>query len=255
MKILAVANQKGGVGKTVFSILITFFLRDKGFKVLAVDVDPQANLSKTLKKSNAKVIGSASELFTQELDKPDMSLEDQQVMLFEADQVLLDIERADPKVIIQVKSNLSNLAEDFDFCVIDTPPTLGLRMTAALVNANYVLSPIELEEYSIDGITKMLQTIFGVKQRWNEDLNFLGMVTNKFNSRSERQKETLNQLLTTYPQLIIPGKVGIRSSIPEALADGKAVWDLKKSSAAREASKEIEEIFNYIMDKMEVTNA
>lgn len=62
-------------------------------------------------------------------------------------------------------------------------------MSAALIVANHVLSPIELEEYSIDGITKMLQTIFGVKSKWNPDLNFLGMLPNRFNSRSEDQKK------------------------------------------------------------------
>ncbi|MCV5676224.1 ParA family protein, partial [Escherichia coli] len=64
------------------------------------------------------------------------------------------------------KDHLAALASQFDHCVIDTPPTLGLRMSAALIVANHVLSPIELEEYSIDGITKMLQTIFGVKLKW-----------------------------------------------------------------------------------------
>lgn len=109
-------------------------------------------------------------------------------------------------------------------------------MTAALIVANYVLSPIELEEYSIDGIEKMLKTVFGVKNKWNPDLNFLGMLPNRFNPRSEAQRETLKQLLSKYAHLLIAAKIGIRSSIPEALSEGKPVWHLKKT-AAREATK------------------
>ena len=134
---------------------------------------------------------------------------------------MADIERAPLTVMSTFKDHLTALASQFDHCVIDTPPTLGLRMSAALIVANHVLSPIELEEYSIDGITKMLQTIFGVKSKWNPDLNFLGMLPNRFNSRSEDQKKTLMNLVENYAHLLIRARIGIRSSIPEALSEGK----------------------------------
>jgi chromosome partitioning protein len=118
-------------------------------------------------------------------------------------------------------------------------------MTAALIAADYVLAPIELEEYSIDGITKMLQTIFGVKQQWNPNLIFLGMLPNKFNPNSARQKATFIDLVKSHSHLVIPARIGIRSSIPEALADGVPVWKLKKS-AAREASREFTEAFDVV---------
>lgn len=76
-------------------------------------------------------------------------------------------------------------------------------MSAALIVANHVLSSTELEEYSIDGITKMLQTIFGVKSKWNPDLNFPGMLPNRFNSRSEDQKKILMNLVENYAHLLI----------------------------------------------------
>ena len=102
-------------------------------------------------------------------------------------------------------------------------------------------------EKSIDGLKKMLQTIFGVKQKWNPDLNFLGMLPNRFNPRSLAQKETLMELIKHYAQLLIPAKISIRSSIPEALAEGIPVWQLKK------AAKEFQQAFDIIFNKMGVS--
>lgn len=250
MKIIVVTNQKGGVGKSVFSTHIAMGLAEEpGMnRGLFIEFDAQGNSSKTIKKSGAKVIAQASQLFSDEplnIDPVDG------LNLIEADAKLADIERAPLDVMGYLKDQMNTLAPYFDYCVIDTPPTLGLRMTAALIVADYVLAPIELEEYSIDGITKMLQTVFGVKQKWNPDLEFLGMLPNRFNSRSEEQKRTLVSLLENYSHLLIPAKIGIRASIPEALAEGLPVWKLKKT-AAREAAKEFQEAFNVIFTKMGV---
>lgn len=250
MKILVVANQKGGVGKSILSTHIAMALAEEpGMnRGLIIEFDAQGNSSKTTKKSGAKVLAQASQLFSNE----PLSIEPANGLnLIEADGKLADIERAPLEVMGNLKEQMEALAPYFDYCVIDTPPALGLRMTAALIVADYVLAPIELEEYSIDGITKMLQTFFGVKQKWNPDLEFLGMLPNRFNSRSEEQKRALVALLENYSHLLIPAKIGIRASIPEALAEGLPVWKLKKT-AAREATKEFQEAFNVIFTKMGV---
>lgn len=250
MRILVVTNQKGGVGKSATSAHIAMGLDEEpGMKRgVFIEFDAQGNSSKSIKKYGAKVIAQASQLFSNEplnIDPADG------LNLIEADAQLTDIERAPLEVMGYLKEKMNSLAPHFDYCVIDTPPNLGLRMTAALIVADYVLAPIELEEYSIDGITKMLQTVFGVKQKWNPDLEFLGMLPNRFNSRSEEQKKTLVQLLENYSQLLIPAKIGIRASIPEALGLGLPVWKLKKT-AARDAAKEFQDAFDVIFTKMGV---
>ena len=101
----------------------------------------------------------------------------------------------------------------------------------------------------VDGIKMMLQTVFGVKQKYNPKLEFLGMLPNRFNSRSERQKKTFAQLVKNYSELLIPAKVGFRSSIPEALAAGVPVWSLKKT-AAKEAGREFKEAFRIVFDRV-----
>ena len=133
--------------------------------------------------------------------------------------------------------------------MIDTPPALGLRMSAALIAADYVACPIELEEYSIDGVTDMLKTVFGVRQKYNPDLRLLGIIANRFNPHSPRQKEALASLLANYDEFVVPAKISTRSAIPEALAAGVPVWRLAKSSA-REASAEVLSVFELLRKRM-----
>jgi chromosome partitioning protein len=245
MKRLVIANQKGGVGKTTIGVHIAYRLAELGRQVLFIDIDPQGNSSKTLRAHHGGVAGS--QLFAAEPVAPTRG---EGITLIAADARLVDIERADTQVVRHFLAQLRGLdAQPFDVCVIDTPPTMGLRLTAALMAADHVLAPIELEEYSLDGIEKLLKTVIGVRQQYNARLNFLGMLPNKFNPNSLRQKAAMQQLLTQFAPYLIPAKIGIRAGIPEALAAGMPVWRLKKT-AAREAGVELKAALDLVFARM-----
>jgi chromosome partitioning protein len=123
-----------------------------------------------------------------------------------------------------------------------------------LIAATAVVCPIELEEYSIDGVTDMLKTIFGVRQRYNPRLQLAGIVLNRFNPHSVRQKAAMQQLVDHYREFVIPARISTRSAIPEALAAGLPVWDLPKSSA-REASIELKALFGLLQQRMDSADA
>lgn len=251
MKVITVANQKGGVGKTAVACHLAFHLRDAGRSVLFIDLDPQGNASSTLAgEAQGPTEGVvASALF--EKKPPALPALRQGITLVQADMALTELERGDVQSIQTFRDNLQDVASQYDFAVIDTAPTFGLRMTAALVAADFVLSPIELESYSIQGITRMLQTIFGVQERYNPGLTFLGMLPNRFNGHSQAQRDNLKTLLGSYANLMVAAKIGNRSSIAEALQAGVPVWELPKT-AAREAGREMREAFALIESKMEV---
>lgn len=247
MKIVVITNQKGGVGKTTIATHFAYHLRDRvGARTLFVDLDPQGNSSKTLGEYATGIM--ASSWFAQRSQAPDVT--HQPIDLIQADAAMADLERQPASIINHFAAALDAVAERYDYCVIDTPPTLGLRMSGALIVADYVLAPIELEEYSIDGIVQMLKTIYGVREKYNKKLNFIGMLPNRFNSRSTSQKNTLKALGKDYAHLLLPAPIGFRTAIPEALHQKVPVWALRKT-AAREAAKEVDKAMMLIMEKVE----
>lgn len=247
MEVLAISNQKGGVGKTVIGVHKAIYLAEMAHKVIFIDFDSQGNASDTLSSMSSVAELRASELFNSTVSPLAAK---NGITLISADNAMADVDRADTSVLSTLKKNMDVISKGFDFCIIDTPPSLGLRMTAALLVADHVLAPIELENYSIKGIEKMLGTIFNVKKQWNPKLNFLGMLPNRFNGRSQAQKDTLASLTSNYEHLIINAPISLRSTIPEALNEGVPVWKLRKTTA-RIAGNEFKIAFKIVLDKIQ----
>jgi chromosome partitioning protein len=253
MRILSIANQKGGVGKSTLSSLFAFYLRDKcSARVLAIDLDSQRNLSHSLRQFGMDIPTTA--LFAESPIR--VPTERLAVSLIHGTPQLANLERASSEeahhrvetFVAQVRS----LGSSFDYCLIDPPPTLGVRMVAALACSDFVATPIELEEYSTQAVKDMLQTIFGVRQQWNKNLKFLGIIANRFMHNSVRQKAALRDLLENYRDYVLPVKISTRAAIPRALEDGCGVWNLPMP-AARDASAEVLQAFEALMQGMQET--
>jgi chromosome partitioning protein len=253
MQVLVFSNQKGGVGKSTLSVLFAHWLAEmNGARVGVIDLDTQCNCSKSLHRFDSGM--EAAALFeSQPVRVPEVAASS--IALFRGSKRLADLELAKPEAVIPLfRKHVALLAQAFDYVVIDTPPALGLRMSAALIAASRVVCPIELEEYSIDGVTDMLKTIFGVQKRYNPQLQLAGIVANRFNPHSVRQKAALHDLVLHYSDFVLPAKISTRSAIPEGLAAGVPVWQVAKSSA-REASAEVLQVFALLKQRMEPTAA
>jgi chromosome partitioning protein len=247
------SNQKGGVGKSTLSVLFAQWLADKkGASVCVVDLDSQCNCSKSM--ARFADASDAAALFAAELVEMPTSAAST-IRLLKGSKRLADLELARTEVVIPAfRKQVVALSKAYDFVVIDTPPALGLRMSAALIAADAVVCPIELEEYSIDGVTDMLKTIFGVQKRYNPRLRLAGIVANRFNPHSVRQKAALRDLVANYSEFVLPAKISTRSAIPEALAAGVPVWQLARSSA-RDATLEVFEVFDLVWRRMHANAA
>ena len=254
MKTLVTANQKGGVGKTSTLVHLAFdFFERRELRVAVIDLDTQANASWTLQQHKSGQV--ASTLFDANNDGFREFVEQLPpgplMRLIESDAKLADMERRNIGEASQnFKKNLAALREVFDVVLIDTAPSLGVSMAAALFAADYVLSPIELEAYSIQGIKKMVTTIANVRKT-NKTLQFLGMMPSKVDARNPRHARHLEELERAYPQLMIPARIGLRSSIADALATGVPVWKIKKT-AARKAAQEVRALANYVFERLEI---
>lgn len=251
MKTLVIANQKGGVGKTTLLFHLGVHLMEKGKSVLVIDLDPSANASQVFLKYDGTIDTevTASDLFTSATLLKVAPGKGNGLYLIKADLPLLNVEKLDlAKAGNAFYANIAKLKKSaFDYLLIDTSPSLGVKLSTSLMVADFVVSPIELETFSINGIGMMLQTIDTIKTV-NPKLCYLGVVPNKV--RNKRQKINLDALIKGYKSLVIPCPIAIRQSFGDAMTTGKPVWKMA-SSAARVAGKEIRILGDYILNAME----
>ena len=251
MNTIVINNQKGGVGKTTLAVHLAWFMAEAGRRVLMVDVDAQGNATDTLKHYAGPT--SAADLF-----KPGARIvagESNGITLARADSSLTDVDRGNAAAVMTLKQNLASASEQFDICVIDTPPSLGLRSVACLVAASHVLAPIYLEDYSVKGVKGLMQTVIGVQRHYGRaDTKFLGLLPSNFNTKSPRQRTHLEQLLREAGKYVFPGHIVARDGYAEAVAERVPVWSLKRRSA-QEAGREIRAVLSKIVERLDQEKA
>lgn len=254
MKTLVISNQKGGVGKTTIAVHIALQAVSMGLRTLFIDLDVQANssqfflnyLAEDRVKIQQKVILPTASLFS---DKFDSNIpEGVNFCLMKAESVLADLEL---NLSLWVK-NLKSLDNAFDICVIDTPPTLGLTQIAPMVIADYVLSPIELSSYSVQGAVNLITTLNNIRDKYNANLKFLGLLPSRVNNNNNRQKSILADMQNKYEHFMYPEHV-----IPERQAFAESsylnlpVWEIKEHSARKVSTKSrpvFADIINRVME-------
>ena len=254
MKTVVFANQKGGVGKSTLTCLLAYFLAERqASRVRVIDLDAQCNTSRTLRAFAAGA--GAIQLFEAAPVVWDQAPAG--IALMAASSGLANLDIAAPwqanQRVHAFTTQIERWRGESGYCLIDPPPTLGIRMVAALAAADYVIAPIELETYSIEGVAAMIKVILGVRQQRNPRLKFLGILANRFTHNAVRQKTALHALFEHYGDFLLPFKISTRAAIPRALEEGVPVWRLT-SSAAREAAGEVIPVFEALLARMNASD-
>ena len=204
-RIIAIANQKGGVGKTTTAINLSACLAESGQKVLTVDFDPQGNATSGLGIEKGEIDKTVYDLLVGECDIEECLISNMQenldllpsnVDLAGAEIELLEIENKESLL----KTYLSKIQNNYDFIIIDCPPSLNLLTINALTAANTVLVPIQCEYYALEGLSQLIHTIELVQERLNPNLEIEGVVFTMYDARTnlslqvvENVKDNLNQ--------------------------------------------------------------
>ena len=186
-KIIAIANQKGGVGKTTTSVNLTAILADMGQRVLALDLDPQGNTTSGLgmtvedKSVYEAVMGRIGlKEAVQHTDVPRLDLVGADIRLAGAELELVSVDKRE----FRLKTALAAVQKDYDFIFIDCPPSLSLLTLNALTAADRVLVPIQCEYYALEGVSSLMNTISRVKKTFNPRIDLEGVVLTMLDGRT-----------------------------------------------------------------------
>lgn len=250
-RIIAIANQKGGVGKSTTAINLSACLAEAGKRVLTIDLDPQGNTTSGLGQNKDILENTVYELLLGEISVEDCILElpygnmdliPSNVNLAAAEIELIGIDGKE----FSLRESIDKIRDTYDFIIIDCPPSLSLLTINAMTTADTVLVPIQCEYYALEGLSQLMHTINLVHERLNPNLEIEGVVFTMYDARTnlslqvvENVKDNLNQMIY---KTIIPRNV----RLAEAPSHGLPInlYD-KKSSGAESYRMLAEEVIHW----------
>jgi len=226
--IIAIANQKGGVGKTTTAINLAAALAQKGMKTLLIDLDPQGNSTmsfldrRVIEKSMFEVLTEPGAMMSHVVKKtalPNLDVAPARIALAKIEAKLL----GELDSHYRLKDALDRVRETYDFVVIDTPPTLGIITVNALVAASHVLIPIQSSYFALEGTDDLLETIEKVRQRPNPALRILGVVITMHDKRTALARDIREQIQKVFGGKVFDTVIPRNVRIAEAPSFGKPV--------------------------------
>lgn len=218
---IAIANQKGGVGKTTLSFNLAKILSKRGKSVLAIDNDPQGNLTSSFLEPNTELTANIKDAYDEKEVTPVQITK--KLSIIGADKNLSSVAEKDFEVIYRLKEAIEPI-NGYDYVIIDCLPSLGYLKLAALNAADFVIIPIKPAPYGLHGLADLEKTVAKVKKRLNPNLNILGIVLNQLDGRKpimERELETV--LRDQYGNLVLKNTINKRVAIEESPAFQKSI--------------------------------
>lgn len=247
--IVAIANQKGGVGKTTSAVNISAELAEAGNRVLLIDFDPQANATSGLGVDFNEEGQDLYDMFLQDISLSellrDSVVEGLDVAPASKDLISIEVEIGKkPGRELILKSELKLLTSSYDYIFIDCPPSSGLLTLNALAAADYVLIPLQAEYYALEGITGLMKTVGFVRDTINTDLDILGVFITMYDSRTRLSEEVLSEAKNHFKKLtfksVIPRSIRLSESPSHGLPIGQYAPKSSGAVAYRELAEEID---------------
>ncbi len=239
-RIIAIANQKGGVGKTTTAINLSSCLAEKGKKVLAVDMDPQGNMTSGLgvDKNSIEntiynlIIGeSAVKEVLKENIMENLDIIPANIDLSAAEIELIDV---DEKEYI-VRNIISEIKDNYDYIIIDCPPSLSMLTINAMTTATSVLVPIQCEYYALEGLSQLIHTVDLVKNRLNPELEIEGVVFTMYDARTNLSLQVVENVKDNLQQNIYKTIIPRNIRLAEAPSYGIPINQYDSKSAGSES--------------------
>ncbi|MXP74202.1 AAA family ATPase [Lachnospiraceae bacterium WCA-9-b2] len=239
-RIIAIANQKGGVGKTTTAINLSASLAEKGRKVLAIDMDPQGNMSSGLGLDKNSIDGTIYDMIIGEADVEEVihknTIENLDILPSNVDLSAVEIEMIDVEnKEFVVKNSIQKIRDNYDYVIIDCPPSLSLLTVNAMTTADSVLVPIQCEYYALEGLSQLIHTVELVKDRLNPILEIEGVVFTMYDARTNLSLQVVENVKDNLEQNIYKTIIPRNIRLAEAPSFGTPINQYDPRSAGAES--------------------
>ena len=249
-RIIAIANQNGGVGKTTTAINLSACLAEKGQKVLAIDMDPQGNMSSGLGLDKNSVEKTIYDLIIGESEVEEVlqknALENLDILPANVDLSAAEIELIgiDEKEYI-VKKAIEKIKDAYDYVIIDCPPSLSMLTINAMTTADSVLVPIQCEYYALEGLSQLIHTVELVKERLNPVLEIEGVVFTMYDARTNLSLQVVENVKGNLQQNIYKTIIPRNIRLAEAPSYGMPINQYDAKSAGADSYRRLaDEVMN-----------
>jgi len=244
-EVIAFANQKGGVAKTTTTLNLAVAFAESGYRVLCIDLDPQGNLTMSQGIDPDKVEKSLYDVLVNDMPISEI------IVKREIDIAVASIDLAGAEIAMSTKIGrerslekaLKEVAGDYDFVCIDTPPSLGLLTINALTAANKVIVPVQCEYLSMRGLVQLQNTLRMIQENLNPDVRIEGILPTMLDSRTIHAKEAIEILEENFGDLVFQSRIKKAIKFAEAPVKGASVLKYDSSSSAanyyRDLAKEV----------------
>ena len=242
-KVIAFANQKGGVAKTTTALNLAVAFKESGHRVLAVDMDPQGNLTMSQGVDPDKVEKSMFDVLVHHIPIKDVIVER------EIDIAVASIDLAGAEIAMStqigrersLQKAIAEIQDDYDFVCIDTPPSLGLLTVNALTAANKVIVPVQCEYLSMRGLVQLQNTLQMIRENLNPGVEIEGILPTMLDSRTVHAKEAVEILEENFGELVFKSRIRKAIKFAEAPVRGTSVLKYDPKSTAASAYRELAE--------------
>ncbi len=240
-RVIVFANQKGGVAKTTTTLNLAVAFKEQGFRVLAIDLDPQGNLTMSQGMNPDSIERSMFDVLVHRLPISEI------IHVAEVDVAVSSIDLAGAELALSsmigreraLEKSLLEVRDKYDFIMIDTPPSLGLLTINAFVAATGVIVPVQCEYLSLRGLVQLENTLAMVRENLNPDVKIEGILPTMFDRRTLHSREAVEILEENFGDLVFKTRIRKTVRYAEAPVKGSSVLKYDPSGTAAEAYREL----------------